>query len=256
MAGGRGIDLAGNAQALLDQLLQAPAGTVAGEHGQVVQMQVAVAVGIGDFLVIHLAEPVIGGDGAGVGEDQAAHGIGDGGVFLHAPVLNVQVLVHCLLVIQIGGLGVAQLFPLLAVQDVGLGHGLVAAPGEHSLHAVLHVLHRDFSVLDLGQEIRGDLQGQKVDHAVVIIGIGGFKSLLDGGGNLVDVEIHNLAVSLYNLIHIYILLSVSFNPYTPLTCTAGTQGLTAAARACISCSSKAPSPLIFSTWPESLNCWR
>ncbi len=45
----RGIDLARNTEALLDQLLEAPAGTVAGEHAQVVQVQVAVAVGIADL---------------------------------------------------------------------------------------------------------------------------------------------------------------------------------------------------------------
>ena len=209
MAGGRGIDLAGDAQTLLDQLLQAPAGAVAGEHGQVMQVQIAVAVGIGDLLVVHLAEPVVGGDGAGVGEDQTAHGVGDGGVLLHAPVLNVQILVHRLLIVQIGGLGVAQFLPLLAVKNVGLGHGLVATPGEHGLHTVLHVLHGHLAVLDFGQEVGRDLQGQKIDNAVVIIGVGGFKSLLDGGGDLVDVKVNDLAVPLYDLIHIHILLFVS-----------------------------------------------
>ena len=209
VAGGGGIDLARDAQPLLDQLLQAPAGAVAGEHGQVMQVQIAVAVGIGDLLVVHLAEPVVGGDGAGVGEDQTAHGVGDGGVLLHAPVLNVQILVHRLLIIQIGRLGVAQLLPLLAVKNVGLGNGFIAASGEDGLHAVLHILHGHLAVLDLGQEVGRDLQGQKVDDTVVIIGVGGFKSLLDGGGDLVDVKLNDLAVPLYDLIHIHILLFVS-----------------------------------------------
>ena len=66
MARGGGVDLAGDAQTLLDKLTQAPAGAVAGEHGQIMDMHVAVAVGGGDLLVVHLAEPVVGGDGTGV----------------------------------------------------------------------------------------------------------------------------------------------------------------------------------------------
>ena len=50
VAGRGGVDLAGDAQALLDQLLQAPAGAVAGEHGEVVEVDVAVPVGVGDLL--------------------------------------------------------------------------------------------------------------------------------------------------------------------------------------------------------------
>ena len=207
--GGRG-DLAGYAaKSLLDQLLQAPAGAVAGEHAQIVQVDVAVAVGLADLLVIHLAEPVVGGDGAGVGEDQAAHRVGDGGVFLHAPVLNVQILVHRLLVVQEGGLHVAHFLPLLAVENVGLGHGLVAAAGENGLHAVLNILHGHKPVLDLGQEISRDLQGEKVDHALVILCLGGVKGFFDGVGDLVDVEVDDFSVSFYYLVHIFISSHIS-----------------------------------------------
>ena len=68
LAGGRGVDFPGDSQPLLDQLLQAPAGAVAGEHGQIVKMNVSAFVGSGNFRIIDLTEPVIGGDGAGVGE--------------------------------------------------------------------------------------------------------------------------------------------------------------------------------------------
>src|SRR5699024_12338797 len=47
----------------------APAGAVAREHGEVVEMNVGVAVGGGNLVVVDLAEPVVGGDGAGVGEE-------------------------------------------------------------------------------------------------------------------------------------------------------------------------------------------
>jgi hypothetical protein len=57
-----------------------------------VDVHVGVAVGIGDFLVVDLAEPVVGRDGAGVGKDQAADRIGDGGVLLDPPVVNKKPL--------------------------------------------------------------------------------------------------------------------------------------------------------------------
>ena len=52
MAGRRGVGFARDAKPLLDELLQAPAGAVTGEHGQVMEMEIAVAVCIGNLLVI------------------------------------------------------------------------------------------------------------------------------------------------------------------------------------------------------------
>ena len=54
------------AQAFLDQLLQAPACAVAGQHGQIVQMDRRAAVSLGYFVVIYFAQPVVGCDRAGV----------------------------------------------------------------------------------------------------------------------------------------------------------------------------------------------
>ena len=193
--------LAGDAETLLDELAQTPTGAVPGEHAQIVQVQVAVAVRVGDLLIVDLAEPVVGGDGAGVGEDEAADGIGDGGILLHAPVLDVEVLVHGLFIVEVGGLGVAQLLALLAVKDIGLGDGLIPAAGEHGLHAVLNILNGDLAVLYLRQEVRRDLEGEKVYDAVVILGAGRVERLLYGVGDLHDVEINYFPVALYYLIH-------------------------------------------------------
>ena len=205
--GGGGGDLAGHAaETLLDQLLQAPAGAVAGEHGHVVDVEVAVAVGVGDFVVIDLGQPVVGSDGAGVGEDQAAHGVGDGGVLLDAPVHDLEVLIHHGLVVQHGLGHVAELLPLAAVEDVGLGHVLVAGAAQHSLHGVLDVLHGDLVVLDLALEIGGDLEGQKVDGVVVVVLLLGIEGLFDGGRDLADVKIHDLVIAFYDLIHGWSLL--------------------------------------------------
>ncbi len=223
-------------------------------------MDVAVAVGVRDLLVIDLAEPVVGGDGAGVGQDQSADGIGDGGVFLHAPVLDVQVLVDGILIVKVGGFHVAQFLALLAVEDVGLGHILVSAAGEDGLHAVLDVLDSDLAVTDLRQEVRRDLQRQKVDDAVVILGLGRVERLLDGVRDLVDVKVDDLAVSFYYFVHILILLCLQilsfFSLYTPRTSTEGTIGRTASQSSCISFSPYAPSPSSAMMSPLSLNCWR
>ncbi len=201
VAGRGGVDLARDAEALGDQLAQTPARAVAGQHAQVVQMQVAVAVRIGDLLVIHLAQPVVGRHGAGVGENQTADGIGHGGVLLDAPVGNVEVFVDRLAVIQVGGLKIAHFLALLAVEDVGLADHLVAAAGKHGLDAVLDILDRHETVVDLRQEVRRHLEGQKINDAFGVLGIRRIKGLLDRPCNLIDIETDDLSVPLYYIIH-------------------------------------------------------
>ena len=128
--------------------------------------------------------------------------VGYGGVLLDTPVESAEVLVHGVLVVKVGGLHVAQLLALLAVEYVGLGDCLVAAAGEHCLNAVLYVLNGDEAVLYLGQKVRRDLQRQKINNAVVIFGAGGIECLFDCGGYLIDVKINYLSVTLDYLIHI------------------------------------------------------
>ena len=168
------------AEALLDELLERPARAVAREHGQVVQVDVGVAVRLRHLVVVDLGEPVVRRDGAGVRQDEAAHGVRDRGVLLHAPVLNLDVLVHEVLVVQQRRVGVAHLLALLAVQDVGLRHIGVAGCGEHLLHAVLHVLHADNAVLDLRFEMGGHVEGQKVDGRRMVLLAQGVERLGDG----------------------------------------------------------------------------
>ena len=54
LAGGGGYLARDAAEALLDELLEAPARAVAREHGEVVQVEVCVLVGVGDLVVIDL----------------------------------------------------------------------------------------------------------------------------------------------------------------------------------------------------------
>ena len=202
MAGRGGVDLPGDAQPLLDELLEAPAGAVAGEHGEVMEVDIAVPVGLGDLLVIDLTEPVVGGDGAGVGEDQSAHGVGDGGVLLDAPVIDLEVVVHQSFIVQQRGAQIADLLPLLAVEDIGLGNIGIACLAEDILHAVLDLLHGDPPVPNLVLVIGSDLQCQKVDDVGIVLLVSGLEGLGDGGADLGEIELHDLAVPLDNLIHI------------------------------------------------------
>ena len=207
MAGGGGRDLADHAaQTLLDQLLQAPTGTIAGQHAQIVQVQVGVAVRLGHLGVIDLAEPVVGGDSAGVGQDQTAHGIGNGGVLLHPPVVDLQIVVYQILVVQQSAAHVADLLPLLAVQDIGLGHVGVARLAQHLFHTVLNILNGHQLVLDLRLELRRDPQGQHVHDAGMILLAHGVKGLGNGRADLGDVKFSDSSVSFRHPVHVMILL--------------------------------------------------
>ena len=197
-----GGDFSGNApQPLLDELLQGPAGAVAGEHAQVVEVDLRVAVGVGNLLVVDLGEPVVGGDGPGVGENEAAHRVGDGGVLLHPPVVDLQVVVHQLLVVEQGGVDVSHLLPLFAVEDVGLGHVGVARLRQDLLHAVLDVLHGDAAVPDLGLKVCGHPQGQQVDDGGVELLVQGLEGLGDGGADFSNLKLGGGAVPLGYLVH-------------------------------------------------------
>ena len=95
--GGRcGGDRAGDAvEALLDEALERPSGAVAGEHVEVVDVVVAVAVGLADLGGVDLLEPVVRDDLARGVEDEAAEGVPLVGVGVDAPVGAVEVLLDC-----------------------------------------------------------------------------------------------------------------------------------------------------------------
>ena len=91
--GGAGGDGAGDTvEALLEEVLEGPAGAVAGEHVQVVDVEVRVAVGLAGGGRVDLAEPVVGDDLAGGVEHHPAQRVALVGVGVDAPVGAVQVL--------------------------------------------------------------------------------------------------------------------------------------------------------------------
>ena len=140
MGGGSGADFPRHAaKPLLDELPETPSRAVAGEHAEVVQVQLRVPVRLRDLRVVNFAQPVIRRDRAGVGQNQAANRIGDCGVFLHTPVVDPEIIVYQLLIIEQGAADVAQLFPLLAVENVGLCHIRIARFAQNALDAVLNI---------------------------------------------------------------------------------------------------------------------
>jgi hypothetical protein len=62
-ASGVGLHLAGHAvEALVQQGAQRPAGAVAGEHVEVVDVEVGLAVRLADFRRVDVGQPVVGDD--------------------------------------------------------------------------------------------------------------------------------------------------------------------------------------------------
>ncbi|MNN02650.1 hypothetical protein D3C81_1153170 [compost metagenome] len=120
VSGRPGLDPSGYAiEAFVQQGAQRPAGTVAGEHIQVMHVQVGFAMGTANGFAVDLIEPVVGGDFAGDIEHQPAQRVTLVGVGLNPPVFTVEVLVHRGRHFD-QGLAVATQAPVLfAVDDIG-----------------------------------------------------------------------------------------------------------------------------------------
>ena len=92
--GWEGGDGAGDAvEAFFEELAEGPAGAVAGEHVEVVDVDGAVAVGFAGGGAVDVAEPVVGDDLTGGVEHHAAQGVVLVGVGVDAPVAAVEVFV-------------------------------------------------------------------------------------------------------------------------------------------------------------------
>ena len=158
-----GLDLAGHAvQALVQQLAQRPAGAVAGEHVEVVDVDVAFAVRAPDLRRVDVGQPVVGDDLARDVEDQAAQRIALVGVGVDAPVLLLEVFVDRRGdVDQRLAIG-AQPRVAVAVDDVGARGVEVAGGRERLLDGVLHLLDVGRAGLEPVREHTADRVGQPV----------------------------------------------------------------------------------------------
>ncbi len=164
-------------------------------------MDRAGAVRVRDLAVVDLGQPVVRGDRAGVRKDQTADRIRDRRVLLDAPVVDLQIVVHEVLVVEHRGIDVADLLALFAVENVRLCDVRIAGLGQNLFDAVLNLFNRDAAVLDLAFEIGRDVQREQLDHARMILLFGCFKRLGDGRRDLLNRKIRDLTVSFDNLVH-------------------------------------------------------
>ena len=114
------------------------------------EMDIGIAVSVGDLVVIDFRKPVVGGDGTGVGKDKTAHGIGHSGVFFHTPVVDFQIVVNSLFEVEDGGFGIAHFFALTAVKDVSFGDIAVTGLSQNVFHTVLNIFDSHKTFFDFG----------------------------------------------------------------------------------------------------------
>ncbi len=192
------LDLAGHAvQALVQERAQRPAGAVAGEHVEVVDMNAAVAVRRADLGRIDVGEPVVGHHLAGDVEDQPAQRIALVGIGVDAPVLLIEVLVdrggdvHQRLAVG------AQLLVLFAVDDIGARGGDEVGGDQRLLDDVLDRLDVGGA---RGVAMRDHLE-RRVRHRPRLFGIelaAGGAGARDGRQDLAGIERLAAAVALQN----------------------------------------------------------
>ncbi len=197
--GGIGVDLVRDvAEALADEVLEGPAGAVADDRvAQIVDVELAFFVGPLGPLGVDLVEGEVRQDLAGDAGVEAGEAL-DALVRVLAdlPVGVAEVVLDQPLEVEADPLGFADALVLLAVEDVGLGHIVVA---------LLHQDHLD-DVLDLFDRGDGVAAELLLDHEADDVGGGlgdgqvrdalGLHGLVDGAGDLVLVEIRYRSVPL------------------------------------------------------------
>ncbi|MNI35390.1 hypothetical protein D3C73_894130 [compost metagenome] len=127
-------------EAFVQQGSQRPASTVAGEHVEVVHMQVSLPVRLADGFAVDLVQPVVGGDLARHVQYQPAQGITLVGVGLYSPVFTVEVFVHRGRDFDHGSAVASQTPMLFAVDDVGTHREEVAGVHQNPFDPVLDLL--------------------------------------------------------------------------------------------------------------------
>jgi hypothetical protein len=170
-------------------------GAVAGQHVEVVHVDVALAVRHAHFRRIDVVEPVVGHHLARHVENQAAEGVALVGVGVDAPVHLVEVFVDRAFHVHHRLAVLAQLGVLFAVDDVGAG-GLEVVGGDQ------HLLDRVLDLLD-GRRFGAELVDQDLDHLggeqERLIGVefaAGGAGALDGRADLVRIESGERTVAL------------------------------------------------------------
>ena len=206
---GRGaLDLAeGAGEAFEEEVFEVPAAAVDREHAEIVDVIVAVAMGLGDGTGIEFLQPVVAGDVGGDVVVEALQGVTHVGVLVDPPVFLGEVgvdggdrLAHELA-------GAAQRLVLFAVEDVLLGGLGVAVFDEDLFDQILDVFDGgDAAVLVENIEDADNLAGDN-GRPLEIAAADRFDGETDRRGDLGLFEGDQTAVTLADLLGHSILLT-------------------------------------------------
>lgn len=197
MAGGCALRLALHAaEADQQQVAQIPPHAIDTQEAQIVDVQGAGAVGIGNLLRVEFAEPVLRGNARGDVLVEPLERIGGVGTLLHAPVLQPEVVVDD---VEVGEelLRLPDLLVFLAVEHVGFQQLETAVAVDHLLDGILNPLHVGRGSLFAGQPFEypaGQFAGG--------LPVGGSRrthGLENGLFDFFSFEIRQVAVSFHDL---------------------------------------------------------
>ena len=164
-------------------------------------VNIGVFVSACDFFVVNFRKPVVCGDCAAVAENKSADGISDRGVFFHAPVFKMDVIVDDFLIVKYRRLHITDLFTLFSVKNVCLRNVGVARLFKDVLDAVLDVFDVDEIVFNLAFEIGGNAERQHVDDCGNVLLVLRLKRFGNGDRDFVKIKIGYFTVSFNYLIH-------------------------------------------------------
>lgn len=164
-------------------------------------MNLRFAVRLCDLVVVYLAQPIVCRHRARVGQDKSAHGVRHGGVFLHAPVVDLEIVVDGVLVVEHRGVHLTKFLVLLSVENVCFCHFDVAGLDEHHFHRVLNVLNAHAVVFHLIIESRGNAQSKHIDDVVAVVFAHCAKRFFDCHLDFVEIERNDVSVSFFDVQH-------------------------------------------------------
>ncbi|MPM85041.1 hypothetical protein SDC9_132118 [bioreactor metagenome] len=174
-------------QPLVRQRAQRPAGAVAAEHVEVVDVDVAIAVRLADLGCVDVREPVVRRHLACHVQDQPAQRVALVGVGVHTPIGAREVFVD-------GAFHVHQRLPVGPQRGVALAVGHVGARGlqvvggdQRLLHHVLNLLDGRRLAAEAVDQHLGGLGRQQLRFLLAELA-GGAAGARDGRANAVRVE--------------------------------------------------------------------
>jgi hypothetical protein len=185
-------------KALVEEIAETPPGAVASEAVEVVDVEVAVAVGSAFFRGVHLVKPVVGDNLAGSVIDEAGVGVRGVGVGCDAPVGATDVFFDGQLAVNVSVASVdsTDLFALHfvkeAVCDEGSGGVEVTTFEERTFDMVLDLFDGD------GLHVMNGCENSFIDEVVIVRG-GAMEGFAESFLDLISLEGLGFAIAFDNL---------------------------------------------------------